>query len=182
NENDRCVVILPDGVRNYMTKFVDNTWMWERGFMQEAEVLIEGQKPWFWNMQINSIAPGSGLITISPNSTVSEAINMMKQGGFDQLPVVAASGNFRGMITVAEMMKNVVSGKVRVDDKVEKTLIKEFPIVERTDILGKLTSLLKLHPYVVVVDTQAGKKQTLVGIVTHVDVLNYLIIADNYEH
>ena len=27
-----CVVILPDGIRNYMTKFVDNTWLKENGF------------------------------------------------------------------------------------------------------------------------------------------------------
>ena len=27
-----CVVILPDGIRNYMTKFVDNNWLKENGF------------------------------------------------------------------------------------------------------------------------------------------------------
>ncbi|EEC18884.1 cysteine synthase, putative [Ixodes scapularis] len=29
----KCVVVLPDGVRNYMTKFLSDTWMVERGFM-----------------------------------------------------------------------------------------------------------------------------------------------------
>lgn len=29
----RCVVILPDSVRNYMTKFVDDTWMKSNGFI-----------------------------------------------------------------------------------------------------------------------------------------------------
>jgi cystathionine beta-synthase len=28
----RCVVILPDGIRNYMTKFVDNQWMKDHQF------------------------------------------------------------------------------------------------------------------------------------------------------
>jgi cysteine synthase A len=28
-----CVVILPDGIRNYMSKFVDDNWMKEHGFM-----------------------------------------------------------------------------------------------------------------------------------------------------
>jgi cystathionine beta-synthase len=30
-----CVVVLPDGVRNYMTKFVDDRWMAEKGFAEE---------------------------------------------------------------------------------------------------------------------------------------------------
>ena len=33
NKGQRCVVILPDGIRNYMSKFMDNKWMQENGFM-----------------------------------------------------------------------------------------------------------------------------------------------------
>jgi cysteine synthase A len=30
---ERCVIILPDSIRNYMTKFVDDDWMKEQGFL-----------------------------------------------------------------------------------------------------------------------------------------------------
>lgn len=30
----KCVVILPDGIRNYLSKFVDNHWLAENGFLQ----------------------------------------------------------------------------------------------------------------------------------------------------
>eukprot|EP00667_Euglena_gracilis_P012175 EG_transcript_12492 len=30
--NQRCLVLLPDGIRNYMTKFLDDKWMAENGF------------------------------------------------------------------------------------------------------------------------------------------------------
>eukprot|EP01012_Entosiphon_sulcatum_P058136 TRINITY_DN82103_c0_g1_i1.p1 TRINITY_DN82103_c0_g1~~TRINITY_DN82103_c0_g1_i1.p1 ORF type:complete len:373 (+),score=77.49 TRINITY_DN82103_c0_g1_i1:148-1119(+) len=30
----RCLVILPDSIRNYLTKFVDDEWMIERGFLE----------------------------------------------------------------------------------------------------------------------------------------------------
>eukprot|EP00668_Euglena_longa_P041681 GGOE01054880.1.p1 GENE.GGOE01054880.1~~GGOE01054880.1.p1 ORF type:complete len:207 (-),score=40.20 GGOE01054880.1:79-699(-) len=30
--NQRCLVLLPDGIRNYMTKFLDDKWMKENGF------------------------------------------------------------------------------------------------------------------------------------------------------
>jgi cysteine synthase len=32
-KGQRCVVILPDGIRNYMTKFVEPDWMKKEGFI-----------------------------------------------------------------------------------------------------------------------------------------------------
>lgn len=34
---DKCVVILPDGIRNYLTKFVDDRWMEEKGFLEHEK-------------------------------------------------------------------------------------------------------------------------------------------------
>jgi len=31
----RVVVLLPDSIRNYMTKFLNNDWMYENGFITE---------------------------------------------------------------------------------------------------------------------------------------------------
>eukprot|EP01003_Olkasia_polycarbonata_P003562 NODE_227_length_1161_cov_130.781475_g161_i1.p1 GENE.NODE_227_length_1161_cov_130.781475_g161_i1~~NODE_227_length_1161_cov_130.781475_g161_i1.p1 ORF type:complete len:198 (-),score=69.01 NODE_227_length_1161_cov_130.781475_g161_i1:568-1128(-) len=33
-KGQRCVVILPDSVRNYLTKFIDDDWMKEQGLME----------------------------------------------------------------------------------------------------------------------------------------------------
>jgi cystathionine beta-synthase len=35
----RVVVLFPDSVRNYMTKFLNVDWMYENGFIAEAECL-----------------------------------------------------------------------------------------------------------------------------------------------
>ena len=35
NENQKCLVILPDGIRNYMTKFPSDDWMKSKGFKTE---------------------------------------------------------------------------------------------------------------------------------------------------
>lgn len=34
-KRDRCLVILPDSIRNYLTKFVDDNWMREKGFIEK---------------------------------------------------------------------------------------------------------------------------------------------------
>ena len=36
-EGKRVVIILPDSVRNYMTKYLNNDWMYENGFISEEE-------------------------------------------------------------------------------------------------------------------------------------------------
>ncbi|MFC1785746.1 pyridoxal-phosphate dependent enzyme [Candidatus Neomarinimicrobiota bacterium] len=33
-KNQKCLVILPDSIRNYMSKFVDDDWMEEKGFLE----------------------------------------------------------------------------------------------------------------------------------------------------
>lgn len=35
-KGQRCLVVLPDGIRNYLTKFVDDKWMHEHGFLKET--------------------------------------------------------------------------------------------------------------------------------------------------
>ena len=32
----RCVVLLADGVRNYMSKFLNNDWMWQFGYGRKS--------------------------------------------------------------------------------------------------------------------------------------------------
>ena len=31
-KDDKCLVLLPDGIRNYMTKFPNDQWMKDQGF------------------------------------------------------------------------------------------------------------------------------------------------------
>ena len=40
DKGQRCVVILPDSVRNYMTKFLSNDWMIAEGFYNAEDVNI----------------------------------------------------------------------------------------------------------------------------------------------
>ena len=38
-EGKRVVVVLPDSIRNYMTKFINNDWMYENGFISEEDCI-----------------------------------------------------------------------------------------------------------------------------------------------
>lgn len=181
-EDETCVVILPDSVRNYMTKLLDDNWMAERGFLTESLLKAqEQQKPWFWDLTIDSLSVGAGLITIQMTNKISEAISTMRSQGIDQMPVVDSSGFLKGMVTVSATMKSLVGGAATVDDPVEIIMTKVFPSIDRNETLGSLTTLLKSQSFVVIVDQISPSEVKVAGIITHVDVLNYLIIADAYE-
>lgn len=38
-EGKRCVIVCPDNIRNYITKFINNDWMYEHGFISEKDCL-----------------------------------------------------------------------------------------------------------------------------------------------
>lgn len=38
-EGKRCVFVCPDNIRNYITKFINNDWMYEHNLMSEKECL-----------------------------------------------------------------------------------------------------------------------------------------------
>lgn len=185
-ENQRCVVILADGVRNYMTKFLDDDWMEERGFVDsknEAKKSIEKQTPWFANIKVNNIAKGVGLVSVNPDLKCSEAINLMKEGGYDQVPVVDSGGFLLGIVTVSDTMAKVAGGFATLDDSIKNIMLKDYPKIERQGTIGQLISLLRTNHYVAVVEKVSESGGELIaGILTHIDVLNYLIVADNYDH
>ncbi|KAI1301610.1 Cystathionine beta-synthase [Halotydeus destructor] len=186
-EDQRCVIVLADGVRNYMTKFLSDDWMVERGFMDPPAAKVEAleSKPWFWSLKVGSITQTLGLETIDSNTKCSDAISLMKQRGYDQLPVVDHDKTLLGMVTVAEMMADIAGGELTLDHPAREAITENFPRISRTGTLGQLSAKLKASHYVVVVENLEGTPEeavSVVGIVTHIDVLNYLMVADQYEH
>ncbi|MGH0153764.1 UNVERIFIED_CONTAM: hypothetical protein FKN15_025194 [Acipenser sinensis] len=89
-EGQRCVVILPDSIRNYMSKFLSDKWMIQKGFLKEEDVMVK--KPWWWNLKIQELNLSAPL-TVLPSVTCQRTIEILKEKGFDQAPVVNKSGS-----------------------------------------------------------------------------------------
>jgi len=87
-KGQKCVVIFTDSIRNYMTKFMCDQWMLERGFL--ADDPVTEQYSW-WNKKVGDLVQ-SEVTTVSPNCTVAEAVKLMKKVGSEQLPVVTDDG------------------------------------------------------------------------------------------
>ncbi|PIO25817.1 hypothetical protein AB205_0183370, partial [Aquarana catesbeiana] len=122
-EGQRCVVILPDSVRNYMTKFLSDKWMTQKQFLKVDD--LEGSKPWWWNVKVSSLSLSAPL-TVLPTVNCNQTIQLLREKGFDQVPIVSESGLVLGMVTLGNMLSSVLAGKVKPSDPVTKVIYKQF--------------------------------------------------------
>ncbi|XP_072022172.1 cystathionine beta-synthase-like protein [Amphiura filiformis] len=177
-EGQRCVVILPDSVRNYMTKYLSDDWMVDRGYMDKE---YEGNKQWWWNQRVSLLELGAPL-TVLPTVSIQDGIDIMNREGFDQLPVVTEAGVVEGVVTLGGLMSHMLAGKVKMSAPVSDVLYKQCKTVQLDTTLGNLSRILDHDHFVLVVHNQKlysgkeemDKKQMIFGIATRIDLLNYV--------
>lgn len=86
-EGQKCVVILPDGIRNYMSKFVTDNWMEARGFQE----IVNEHNHWWWNHTVAELdVPETKAIKSS--TTCKEALEFLKSNGLDRVPIQSNEG------------------------------------------------------------------------------------------
>nr|XP_054510996.1 cystathionine beta-synthase-like [Agelaius phoeniceus] len=180
-EGQRCVVILPDSVRNYMSKFVNDQWMIKNGFLNDAQE----HKPWWWNIKVQKLNLSAPLILL-PEVSCQKAIEILQEKGYDQASVVAESGLILGMVTLSNTLSSVQDGNVEFSDPVTKVTYDQFSKVSLEDSLGKLSCLLENDHFAIIVHEQmqvsgngsSSTKQTVLGVVTSMDLLTFVSSKD----
>ncbi len=111
----------------------------------------------------------TGVITVDIASKVREAVDIMRQYGVSQLPVLD-TGIVVGSLREEILMKALMENPKMYDDYVAKVMEKPFPLVEPgADLDRVMRLLLRGSPAVVV-----GKENRLEGIITRIDVIEYL--------
>src|SRR5437773_1084421 len=78
--------MLPDSGRSYMTKFYDDNWMLEHGFVERRTPLPTVEQLLRSKRDEETDVPA--LVTISSHQKVGEAIDVMQRYSISQLPVV----------------------------------------------------------------------------------------------
>uniref|UniRef100_A0AAX7VNM9 Cystathionine beta-synthase n=1 Tax=Astatotilapia calliptera TaxID=8154 RepID=A0AAX7VNM9_ASTCA len=94
-----------------------------------------------------------------------------------------------GMVTLGNMLSSILAGKINLSDPVSKVLYKQFKQITLTDNLGKLSSILEIDHFALVVHEQIqyltdgshSKKQMVFGVVTAVDLLNFVTARKRQE-
>ncbi|YAL84705.1 cystathionine beta-synthase [Dermacoccaceae bacterium W4C1] len=165
------VVLLPDSGRGYLSKIFDDRWLASYGFRQpktEAEKTVG---------QVLEAKAGDipALVHTHPAETVRDAIEILREYGVSQMPVVNAeppvmAGEVAGAVSDKELLELLYTGAAHLADPVSKHMSAPLPILGAGEAVSEARTLLEDHDAVMVVS--AGKPT---GVLTRADLLGFLI-------
>lgn len=108
-EGKVIVVILPDSVRNYLSKFVDDTWMENNDFIATKEI-AEGHETKQWQGATIRDLKLKPVVTVPDSAVAEAAIEIMSDKSFDQLPVLSGTGRLVGLVTLGNLLSHISRG------------------------------------------------------------------------
>eukprot|EP00128_Syssomonas_multiformis_P007394 Colp12_sorted_trinity150504_noHs@23350 len=177
-KGQRCVVILPDSVRNYMTKFLNDDWMAENGFTDEDTHARQQAEREQWGGACVGDLQLPEPVTISSKATISEAIAALSAHGFDNLPVVAPSGRLVGLVTEGNLMSRVASGQVARTDEVARVMFRfskkrKYEEITVKTPLESLQRFFEKNSFGIV--TEESDSARIKSVITKIDLLSFLV-------
>ncbi len=157
----RVVVIIPDSIRNYLTKFVDDAWMRQNGFLEnEWEIgTIE---------DVVRTLPPQTVITMEDDRTIGDAVELFKRHGISQLPVTTG-GRLSGIITETDLLTLLVGGRDR-DTQLGEVMVRRVSTVTGDDAAGELPQIFERGEVAIVVD---GERRVR-SVVTKMDLIEFM--------
>eukprot|EP00842_Homolaphlyctis_polyrhiza_P006547 jgi/Hompol1/6894/HPOL_003543-RA len=181
-KGQRCVVLLADSIRNYMTKHLNDDWMKKMGYIDASTQKAEQTKKDKWG---NATIKDLGLnpaVTVLHNTLIKDAIEVMQTRGFDQIPVTSDPSSRRlvGLITLGGLLAKIASGRNKVTDTVNQAMYKfkigtKFTEVTLATPLESLSKFFENNSSAVVTQEDSNGDLQIVSVVTKVDLLAYLV-------
>lgn len=165
-EGQRCVVLFADSIRNYLTKFADDRWMYDHGFYSPAtnEAVPSGTAADL----IDASRP-----TIDGDAPVAAAKELMAKSGAEFLPIVT-NGIARGIITATSLM-NYLFDENKADGKAVDAGVPVPRFIASDTPLARVRYTLEINAGVAVVaDKNAEGKREYKGVVATADLFKKL--------
>jgi len=177
----RCVVLLPDSVRNYMSKFLNDDWMGDAGFVDPTIIPTQTQENQKWHGALVKDLKLPTPVTVQGNESVGRVVDIMKRRGFDQIPVVNDKKLPIGLVSIGNLVSYLTSGRATASDPVSKVMFQFSTKSDYVDInsetpLANLKQFFELHSIALV--TPPHSKE-VIGVCTQIDLLNYLVAHPN---
>ena len=167
------VVLLPDGGRGYLSKIFNDKWMSSYGFLRTP---LEGDKrePTVGDVLRGKSGALPDLVHTHPSETIRDAIEILREYGVSQMPVVGAeppvmAGEVAGSVTERDLLSAVFEGRANLADPVSKHMSAAFPLIGSGELISSATKALGESDALMVVED--GKP---VGVITRHDLLGFI--------
>jgi cystathionine beta-synthase len=158
-----AVVILPDSGSRYLSKFYDDKWMREFGFLS-----MEFGETALGDLLIAK--PDKTLYTASLGDPMRKVVAVMHEHGISQMPVIGADGSLVGLIEEVDLLNHMLEAHDHSPNEPIDLLVQNASAVfpPETSLEEAMPSLKSGLALIVVENSQP------VGILTKIDVLDYV--------
>jgi len=142
----KCVVILPDSIRNYMTKFLSNDWMISEGFYKAANI-YKGEEAWRTH-SVKDLNLSANEYILFTSQKLSEAIATFQSSKASALPVLSTeSKTLVGMVSLKKILKEINLGRLGKDSTVSSAK-ESLKVVDESTTLGTLAATFNANDFV----------------------------------
>ncbi|QSZ37742.1 hypothetical protein DSL72_008841 [Monilinia vaccinii-corymbosi] len=168
-KGDTVVVILPDSIRSYLSKFADDDWLAANDLLPPTPESSTPASPILDSQSKKDPYSGATLrslrlkpvTSILANSHCSEAIETMREKGFDQLPVLAPKGDkLVGLVTLGNLLSWISRGRATGKSPVSDVMFDFSHIPEVITDTKDISNLSQPPKSNGIEITKDGKKQT----------------------
>jgi cystathionine beta-synthase len=168
--HSQVLTILPDSGRSYLSKFMDDNWMLEHGFLERT-----APAPTVRELLRSKQGETPSFVTISAHQKVAEAIEVMERYSISQLPVVrdgevTSLADVIGSIQDRALLDRVFKNADALHEDVAAAMQGPLATVEADASVEEIVVTLTSGTNAVVV-AEGGSP---VGVVTRSDLLDYL--------
>jgi cystathionine beta-synthase len=162
------VVLLPDSGRGYLSKVFNDDWLASYGFLESGAERTVGE---VLRGKSGELPP---FVHTHPQETLRDAIDILREYGVSQMPVVRAeppvmAAEVVGSVNERHLLDAVFGGRALLADPVERHMDATLPLVGAGEPVSAAVAALESSDAAIV--TIDGKPA---GVVTRQDVLAYL--------
>jgi cystathionine beta-synthase len=164
---DYIVVVLPDSGSKYLSKIYNDDWMKENQYLESPVRLTTGDVIRLKEREHR------GMISVSSDATIGEAIELMREHGISQLPVIA-EGQVLGSLDETRLLKLLLSSAEAWHHNVVEFMEAPFPVVAEDTPVENLASILEDRVQALIIERRDGR----MDIVTKSDLIFTLLQAE----
>src|SRR5439155_19079619 len=169
----QILTLIPDTGRNYLSKFYDDNWMLEHGFVERVaptptvEQVLRSKR--------TEEADLPDLVTIASHQKVEEAIDVMQRYSISQLPVVrdgevTSLADVIGSLHDRDLLERVFRNPDALHEDVVEAMQPPLATIEAGESFDEVFATLTGRTNAIVVALR-GKP---IGVLTRSDLLEYL--------
>ncbi len=156
----KVVVVLPDHGNRYVSKYLSDDWMREKGFMEEGQALglVEDL--------LRQHTPNP--VTADADSPLRDIVALMREHGVSQVPLIER-GKLNAIVHESDVLKSMREGGLNLDAPAHEASSSIGGLIYPKARLEELFHIFETDHVAVVVDNSQ-----VVGVVSKIDLIEYL--------